>query len=51
MKHITLKTTSWHNWEEGDCGKPIKDYYKKRFWKRRDRKRFLKNIDKLYGLL
>lgn len=33
-----------HWYDEGDCAHPIKDFYKKGFWKRNDRKRFLKNI-------
>lgn len=42
------RTEKWHNWDEGDCGKPIKVgcYYKKKFWKRYDRKKFYR-IDKI----
>lgn len=45
------KTESWHNYAEGDCGKPIDRhgkhlcYYKKGFWKRYDRKKFLRRIN------
>lgn len=52
MKVSRPKTEKWHNYDEGDCGKPIdrdgsnKCYYKKGFWKRYDRKKFLKNIFK-----
>ena len=48
MKLPRVKTESWHNYEEGDCGKPIdrggsnKCFYKKGFWKRYDRKKFIK---------
>lgn len=44
------KTVRWHKYEEGDCAKPIsrdgskKCYYKKGFWKRYDRKKFIRNI-------
>ena len=43
-----MKTESWHNHDEGDCAHPIdrdgsnKSFYKKGFWKRYDRKKFLK---------
>ena len=37
----------YHRYQEGDCGKPINNYYKKGFWKKYDRKRFLRNITKL----
>lgn len=49
MKLSRVKTESWHNYDEGDCGKPIdrdgsnKCFYKKGFWKRYDRKKFIKN--------
>ena len=48
------KTVRWHKYEEGDCAKPIsrdgsrKCFYKKGFWKRYDRKKFLRNILKIY---
>lgn len=48
MKIARPKTEKWHNWEEGDCGSPIDCYYKKGFWKRYDRKKYLKNILKEY---
>ena len=43
-----VKTEKWHNFEEGEAAKPIKNYYKKQKMKRIDRKKFLKNIDKMY---
>jgi hypothetical protein len=39
MKIGRVKTEKYHNYEEGDVGSPIKDYFKKGFWKRNDRKR------------
>lgn len=48
MKFPRVKTESWHNYDEGDCAKPIdrdgsnKCFYKKGFWKRYDRKKFIK---------
>ena len=50
MKLSRPKTEKWHNYEEGDCGKPIdrdgsnRSYFKKGFWKRYDRKKFFRNI-------
>jgi hypothetical protein len=46
MKIGRVKTEKYHNYEEGDVGSPIKDYFKKGFWKRNDRKRFIRNIFK-----
>jgi len=40
------KTDKYHNWEEGDVSKPIKDYFKKGWWKKKDRKRFFKKLFK-----
>lgn len=40
MKIAKPKTSKYHNYDEGDCGKPIKDFYKRGFWKRYDRKRY-----------
>jgi hypothetical protein len=36
MKLSRVKTERWHNYEEGDCAKPIKNkcYYKRGFWKK-----------------
>ena len=54
MKIARPKTEKWHNYEEGDCGKPIdrdgsnKAYFKKGWWKRYDRKKFLRNISKWF---
>lgn len=48
MKIARVKTESYHNWEEGDCGSPIKNYFKKGFWKKYDRKRFIKNLLKKF---
>ena len=48
---MKLKTDKYHNFEEGDCGSPIRNYFKKRFWKRNDRKRYLRRLftfDNLY---
>lgn len=48
MKLPRVKTESWHHYDEGDCAKPIdrdgsnKCFYKKGFWKRYDRKKFIK---------
>lgn len=45
-----MKTSYWHNYSEGDCGKPIDRhgkhlcYYKKGFWKRYDRRKYLKKV-------
>ncbi len=47
MKIARPKTEKWHNYEEGDCGKPIKNYFKKGWWKRYDRKKFYRNILRL----
>lgn len=44
-----LKTERFHNYQEGDCGKPIDRkgihlrFYKKGFYKRYDRKKSIKN--------
>ncbi len=46
MKLGRVKTEKYHNYEEGDVGSPIKDYFKKGFWKRNDRKRFIRNLFK-----
>lgn len=46
MKVSRPKTEKWHNYEEGDCGHPINDYFKKGFWKRYDRKRFFRKLKK-----
>lgn len=45
---MRVRTEKWHNYEEGDCAKPIdrdgsnKSYFKKGWWKRYDRKKFLR---------
>ncbi len=50
MRISRVKTESYHNYQEGDCGSPIQNhgqylcYYKKGFWKRYDRKKFIKNL-------
>ncbi len=52
MRISRVKTEKWHNWLEGDTGSPINRhgkhlcYYKKGFWKRHDRKKYLKIITK-----
>lgn len=54
MKVSRPKTEKWHNREEGDCGSPIDRhgkhlcYFKKGFWKKYDRKRFLRRILKQF---
>ena len=46
----SLKTEGYHNFDEGDCGHPIDRkgkhlcFFKKGYWKRRDRKKFIKNF-------
>jgi hypothetical protein len=47
MKTSRPKTEKYHNYEEGDCGKPINNYFKRGFWKRNDRKKFIKNFLKI----
>ncbi len=42
MKIARPKTESYHNFEEGDCGKPQANHFKKGFWKRNDRKKFFR---------
>lgn len=50
MKIGRVKTEKWHNYEEGDVGRPIQrkdknlSYFKKGFWKRHDRKKFIKEV-------
>jgi len=50
MKLHRVKTEKYHNYEEGDCGKPIDRkgkhlcFYKKKWWKKYDRKKFIKNL-------
>ena len=39
-----MKTEKYHNWQNGDCQKPKKNYFKKGFWKRYDRKKFYRNL-------
>jgi hypothetical protein len=46
MKLGRPKTEKYHNYEDGDCGHPISNYFKKKFWKRNDRKKFIKNLFK-----
>lgn len=46
MKLARPYTEKYHNFEEGDCGKPEKDHYKKGFWKRHDRKKFFRQLFK-----
>lgn len=50
MRVPRFKTEKWHNYQEGDCGKPLKVgcFYKKGFWKRNDRKKFIRNLFKNY---
>lgn len=44
MKIARPKTEKYHNYEEGDCGHPEDNHFKKRFWKRHDRKKFFRQI-------
>ena len=44
MKIARPKTERWHNYSEGDAGKPIENYYKKRRWKRIDRKKYFRDF-------
>ena len=50
MKISRPKTERWHNFDEGDCAKPISRkndklcFFKKGFWKRYDRKKFIRNL-------
>jgi len=52
MKIGRVKTEKWHNYEEGDCGAPLDRkgknlcYFKKGWWKRYDRKKFLRRTKK-----
>lgn len=46
MKTGKPKTSRFHNYEEGDCGSPIDNYFKKKFWKRTDRKKYFKRLFK-----
>lgn len=52
MKIARVKTEKWHNNQEGDCGAPLDRkgkhlcYFKKGWWKRFDRKKFLRRTKK-----
>ncbi len=46
MKVARPKTAKYHNIEDGDTGRPERNHFKKRFWKRFDRKRFFKALFK-----
>ena len=46
MKIARPKTEKWHNYED-DCGSPMKNYFKKGFWKKSDRKKFFRRVEKL----
>ena len=47
MKIVRPKPEKWHNYEEGNVGRPVKAYFKKGFWKRYNRKKFFRKILKL----
>ena len=53
MKISRPKTEKWHSYSEGDCGRPIDRkgkhlcYYKKKFWKKSDRKKYLRKIKRI----
>jgi len=50
MKISRVKPEKWHNYEEGDCGAPLDRkgkhlaYFKKGWWKKYDRKKYLRKI-------
>ena len=52
MKIPRPKTEKYHNFQEGDCGRPIDKhgrhlyYFKKGFWKKNDRKKFFRHLFK-----
>ena len=46
MKIKRPYTEKYHRYDEGDTAKPIKCFYKKKWWKRYDRKRFFKQLFK-----
>ena len=54
MKIGKLKTERWHRGDEGDTYLPITRhgkhlcYFKKGFWKRYDRKKYLRNLLKSF---
>ena len=52
MKIGRVKTDKWHNYEEGDVGASLDRkgkhfcYFKKGWWKKYDRKKFLRRTKK-----
>lgn len=51
MKISRVKTEAWHKWDEGDTSAPINNFFKKKFWKRYDKKKFLRKIKNIhYGI-
>lgn len=44
---MVLRTSHYHNLAEGDAGKPIDGYYKRKRWKRFDRKKFIREYNKV----
>ena len=48
MKIARPKTERWYNYLEGDAYKPKKCCYKKGFWKRYGRKKFFRNLAKIF---
>ena len=50
MKVFRPRTEKWHNYAEGDCGKPIENFYKKKKWKRIDRKKYFRDLNKIYKI-
>lgn len=44
MKIFRPKTEQYHNWE--DHPNEVKNYFKKGFWKKSDRKKFFKRLFK-----
>lgn len=46
MKIAKPKTDSYFNFWEGDCAKPIDNFYKKGSWKKYSRKKFFRNLFK-----
>ena len=46
MKIPRVRTEAWHNDQEGEHVKPLKvgSFYKKGFWKRYDRRKYIRNL-------
>lgn len=46
MRVFRPYTEKYNNWDEGDCRKPIDCFFKKGYWKRINRKKFLRNLSR-----